>query len=147
MCWSGNFMLHTQVHIRFGFHEITWFLSRLPSTIRIILDFCCCCGGCCMRCKVYVFIIIYCLFVCFLPLNYDGRQPSSVILRTDIHDDSFFDNFLFFELLLVVLILICDGDVVRLAAESGIHREKDTIAVTKLHWNLCKLRDNCFKSN
>lgn len=46
-------------------------------------------------------------------LSYDGRQL--VIFRTDIHDDNFFDNFLFLELRLAALILRCDGDVVRLA--------------------------------
>lgn len=45
--------------------------------------------------------------------NYDGRQLLNFL--TDIHDDNFFDNFLFFELRLIELTLRCDGDVVRLA--------------------------------
>lgn len=47
---------------------------------------------------------------------YDGRHP--VIFLTDIHDDNFLDNFLFFELRLAELILMCDGDVVRFAAKN-----------------------------
>lgn len=63
-------------------------------------------------------------FCCIIFLNYDGRQPSNVNFFTDIHDDNFLDNFLFLELRLVVLILICDGDVVRFAAK---REEKITI--------------------
>lgn len=43
-----------------------------------------------------------------------------VIFLTDIHDDNFLDNFLFLELRLVALTLICDGDVVRFAGKEMI---------------------------
>lgn len=66
---------------------------------------------------------------------YDGRQP--VIFLTDIHDDSFLDNFLFLALLLVAFTLLCD--VERLA----IHRKGNKIiyilwifVIDHFHWAL-----------